>query len=95
MKIYDKVLIFGQEVEVSYSDKVIDTHNANYIDGKILIHPKCPQSELARVFVHEFLHAVCERVSISQGVPLETEEIIVDAMSKALCENFHLRFKNR
>lgn len=95
MKLYDKVIIFGQDVDVSYSDKVIDTHNANYIDGKTLIHPKCPNKELARVFMHEFLHAVCARTSISQGVSEDAEEMIVDLMSKALTENFHIRFKER
>lgn len=93
MKIYDSVKIFGQEISIEFSSEVIDEHNANYSDGKILIHPKCPKKELSRVFLHEFLHAVCERVSISQGINSETEEIMVDAISKAIDENFFLRFK--
>lgn len=95
MKLYDSVKIFGQDVEVSFSSEVGDSHNANYVNGRILIHPKCPKKELARVFLHEFLHAVCERVSISQGITGETEEIIVDTLSKALVENFYIRFKDR
>lgn len=94
MKVYDSVLIFGQEIKVEFSDKVPETDNANYdLDGKILIHPKCPQKELARVFVHEFLHAVCHRTSISQGISDDAEEMIVDLMSKAITENFFLRWK--
>lgn len=93
MKIYNSVKIFGQDISVEFSDKVSDLHNGNYVDEKILIHPKCPKKELTRVFIHEFLHAVCERTSISQGIPSETEEIIVDALSKAIEENFYIRFK--
>ena len=97
MKIYDSVLIFGQEMGVEFSDKVPETDNANYDleEGKILIHPQCPQKELARVFVHEFLHAVCHRTSISQGISEDAEEMIVDLMSKALTENFFLRWKHK
>lgn len=93
MKLYDKIIIFGQEVSVEYSDRVIDEHNANYIDGKILIHPRCKEKELARVFLHEVLHAICERTSISQAVSTDSEEMICDLISKALVENFHIRFK--
>jgi len=93
MKLYDSVIIFGQVVKVSYSDKVPDNENANYINGEILIHPKCPKKELDRVFLHEVIHSICERVSISQGISAETEEIIVDAISKALTENFTMKFK--
>lgn len=95
MKLYDHVVIFGEKVNIEYSNNVPDTDNANYVKGKILIHPGCPRKELARVFLHEFLHAVCERVSISQGITGETEEIVVDTLSKALVENFHIRFKDR
>jgi len=95
MKIYDHVIIFGQRVDISYSDDVADTDDAICKNNKILINPSCKNKELARVFIHEFLHMVCERVSISQGLDIETEEMIVDSMAKALTENFYLRFKNR
>jgi hypothetical protein len=93
MKLHDRVNILGQEISVEYSDKVPDNHNANYDYNKILIHPKCKKKDLARSFLHEFFHAVCERGSISQGIDGDTEEIIVDLMAKALTENFHIRWK--
>lgn len=95
MKLYDHVIIFGEKVDIEYSDQVPDSDNANYIEGNILIHPECPKKELARVFLHEFLHAVCNRTSISQGISGDAEEMIVDIISKALTENFYLRFKNK
>jgi hypothetical protein len=95
MKLYDKVVIFGEEINISYSDKVPDDHDANCLEDNIWIHPKCKKEELARVFIHEFLHLVCGRVSISQGVSRDAEEMIVDTMAKALTENFHFRFKNK
>lgn len=93
MKLYDSITVFGQEVKIEFSDLVSDDHNANYVDGKILIHPKCPKKELDRVFLHEVLHSVCDRTSISQAISKDTEEMIVDLMSKAITENFYLRFR--
>jgi len=93
MKLYDHVIIFGKKIPVKYSDKVPDHDNANWANNEILIHPECSKKELARVFMHEFFHAACEIGSISQGIPAETEEIMVDLLAKALTENFHIRFK--
>jgi hypothetical protein len=93
MIIKDSVDILGQKVPVEYSNKVPDTHNANYDKEKILLHPRCPKKELARVFLHEFFHAVCDRGSISQAISEDAEEMIVDLMAKAISENFHLRWK--
>lgn len=60
MKIYNYVVIFGNTVNINYSELVPDTDNANYDTEKeeILIHPRRPKKELARVFMHEFLHSV-------------------------------------
>lgn len=93
MKLYDRVTIFGQDIQVRFSEEVPDTDNANYVDNEILIHPNCPKKELSRVFLHEFFHAVFDRVSVNQGISSDAEEIIVDAISKAITENFYLRFK--
>lgn len=95
MKLYESVLVFGQEIKVEYSDLVPETDNANYDSENcaILIHPRCPKKELSRIFIHEFLHSVCHRTSISQGISADAEEMIVDLMSKALTENFFIRFK--
>lgn len=95
MKIYDSVVVFGQEGKVEFSDNVPDDRNAEYHCGTISIHPECPRRELARVFLHEFLHMVCDRTSVSQAIDLPTEEMICDLFSKAITENFYLRFKTR
>jgi len=97
MKIYDQVVVLGEVVPVKFCDSVPENENANFIDDdsgmEIRINPSCKKRDLARSFIHEFLHVVCARGSISQSINEDLEEVIVDLMAKALTENFHIRFK--
>lgn len=51
------------------------------------------QTELETI-IHEFVHAVFDRLSYRQAINIQLEELICDQLAKSLCENFTIRMKN-
>ena len=51
------------------------------------------EREKCHTLIHEIGHAVIGRVGINQAIPLELEEVIVDAVATALVENFDIYIK--
>lgn len=87
-----KFIIFGQEVKVEYAD--LDGHDGlSHEKGLIQIDENLSSKKVKQILLHEFLHSVFYRASLDSVVKEETEELIVEAISKAICENFDIKAK--
>ena len=84
--------IFGQIVTVEFAD--IETDGVSNESGSIQISSSLKKSKIKQILLHEFLHSVMYRTSLDGVIKLEVEEMLVEAMSKALVENFHIRIRD-
>lgn len=62
-------------------------------EKKIEIDSSLPDQDFPRALLHEIFHATFDRVSFSQAIPSELEEVLVDTLSKVVVENFTLKQK--
>ncbi len=94
MKLPEKLMVFGQVVKVRYA-KLKKANGLSHESGLIEISEDLAPSKVKQILIHEFLHSVIYRLSLDGTLSLELEEILVDNISKCLCENFDIRVKKR
>ena len=83
--------VFG----INYKIKVVDLpysmagqcHRENH---QIWISSTLEDKEIASTCLHELFHAALHRVSVTQAITPELEEVIVDTLSNVLTENFDI-----
>ena len=80
--------IFGKKIRLTF-EVVDESWEGVYLptEDSIKVSPNCPDP--FQTTIHELLHAIWHRCSISQAsISSEVQEIIVDTMATALSENF-------
>lgn len=90
------VKIFGRAVPIKQKDLFSEGDEKAHYDLEacsIAIHKHLKNKEFDQILIHEIIHAIFHRVGIDQGVPIEAEETIAQAVSVALTENFHITKK--
>jgi Zn-dependent peptidase ImmA (M78 family) len=86
--------IFGKTYKIEYKDLTGMPYQGQFKheDALIVIHSKLGDYEKQQTLMHEMLHAVLDRLSISDVVDERIEEILVDSIATFLCENFSFDF---
>lgn len=93
IKLPKRFIVFGQIVRVEFAKLDLSIGGLCHPKGLIQINEELDESMVQQVLLHEFVHAVFGRVSLYQAITPEVEELIAESISKALCENFHLKPK--
>lgn len=95
MRIPKSVKVFGKKIKIKRGDL-----GPNYLgmyypgDDLIVIGTQVKtEKELIHVVVHEILHAIFDRCSVTQVVSYPNEEMVVDMTTKCLIEMFDIKFK--
>ena len=93
MKLPKKLNVFGQVVKVEYAKLDENIGGLSHSSGLIQINSKLLKKAVRQVFLHEFFHSVITRLSIDQNMSIDTEEILVEGLSKCLLENFDVKVR--
>lgn len=92
-KLPKKFIIFGQEVPVEFAELGEKVDGLSHEKGLIQINEELKARKIKGVLIHEFLHSVIYRTSLDSVISGEVEEILVEAISRAICENFDIKAK--
>lgn len=97
MKLPEKLTVFGMDFRVcdSHEDSEGYSGYCCFETNTIYVNPEQPVREQMVTLLHELGHAVFKRCSINQVVDENIEEIIVDNMAIAICENFQIKILER
>ena len=85
------VNIFGKTYAIKYED-LSKAHVYGLVDNKnalIMIDKTLVGYELQQTLIHEYLHAVFDRTSLTQSIPDELEEVIVDQVATFLVDMYN------
>lgn len=94
MKIPKFFNVFGKKVKVRIGDLGPNYHGMYYTNSSsIVIDKNVPKDYIDHVLIHEFIHSVIDRCSLSQVVSYPSEEVLVDMITKSLLENFDIKAK--
>lgn len=94
MKLPKHFNVFGKKIKVKVADLGPSFDGMFYsTEDLIVISSTVDPTTMDRTVIHEFLHAVIERCSLTQVVSYPSEEVLVDMVTKALLENFDVRPK--
>lgn len=92
MKLPKHFNVFGQKIKIKSGDLGPAYDGMYYTHEKmIVINKEVLPENLDRVVIHEFLHSVIDRCSLTQVVTYPSEEVLVDMLTKALIENFEIK----
>lgn len=91
MRLPKFLAIFGQKVKVEKAILEPGIGGLSHAKGLIQLSHILKPKEVDQVLLHELVHSVFFRLSIYQNVTLDTEEMIAEAISKAIVENFVLK----
>ncbi len=82
--------IFGKTYKIEYKDLTGLPYQGQFKhhESIITVHNKLKGYELQQTLMHELLHAVLDRLSLSDVIESRVEEILVDSIATFLCENF-------
>lgn len=92
MKIPKAFNVFGKKIKVKVGD-IGEGYDGLFYPKENLILVSKSASDLDHVLLHEFLHAVLERCSLTQVVSYPSEEVLIDMVTKCLLENFEIKPK--
>lgn len=96
MKIPKKVNIKGREYTIIRRDLSKENCQGYVSDTEIVLHDKLKGRALVTCLLHECLHSVWEEVGLNQTrIPLDLQEVCVEAASTFLADTFTLRFKGK
>lgn len=89
MKIPKSLNVLGHKIKVVIKD-LGGEHNGWYHPDTNLIeiHVDVAGTKKDVAFLHEALHAVHDKASLSQSIPVGVEEIVVDQTASTLVKNF-------
>lgn len=90
MKIPNSVEVFG----IKYKVKIGTYEFLGQCDREkkiIHLHKEQSDREMLATLIHEIGHAVFSRISLVQCIGKDVEEVIVDALSVAVVENFDIK----
>ena len=95
IKLPKQFVVFGQTYKVEYKDLGDSVGGYCHSNGLIQINERLDESQVMPVLIHEFFHAVFNRVSLDQTISYAVEQIIVDTFAKALVENFEVKVRKK
>lgn len=89
------IQVFGLSIPIVENSQELRNTNllGVYDKENKVIHMANSISKDKETLIHEIFHAVFHRTGLNQSISHELEEVIVENMSVALCENFNLRLK--
>lgn len=93
MRLPKFLIVFGQKIKVETVELEAGVGGLSHSSGLIQLSNQLKKKELDQVLLHEMVHSIFFRLSIYQNVSLDTEEIIAEAISKAIIENFELKVR--
>ena len=93
MKLPKRLIVFGQIVKVEYAEMDESVGGLCHPDGLIQISNMLEKKHVDQILIHELVHAIFGRVSLYQVISPSIEEIIAEAISKTICENFVIKAK--
>lgn len=81
MKKPKSVDIFGETYKIEYK-KNLGNDGVCHKDTKLIeIDDSLTGLEFKKTLIHEYIHAVCSRLGISQAIGSEVEEVIAESFS--------------
>ena len=93
MRLPKSLNVFGQLVKVEFAELDPSIGGLSYAKGLIQINSQLERRMVKHVLLHEFFHSVISRLALDQNISLDTEEMLVDNLSKCLLENFDVKLK--
>lgn len=92
MKLPKSLNVFGKKIKIKVGD-IGEGYDGLFYPKENLIVISLTASDVDHVLLHEFLHAVLERCSLTQVVSYPSEEVLIDMITKCLLENFDIKPK--
>lgn len=94
MRRKDLVLVFGQPIPIEYVES-FEEHDDKQGDydvesQEIRLAAALKGDALTIATIHEMGHALFQRLSFSEAIDSQTEEIIIDTFAKMMVENFKI-----
>ena len=93
MRLPKFLAVFGQKIRVEKADLEVGIGGLSHSKGLIQLSKQLKKDEITQVLLHELVHSIFYRLSIYQSVSLDMEEMIAEAISKTIVENFDLKSK--
>ena len=93
MKLPKKIIVFGQVVKVEYADLDDNIGGLCHPNGLIQISNSIEKKHVPQILLHEVIHAAFGRISLYQVIIPSVEEIVAEAISKTIIENFEIKAK--
>jgi hypothetical protein len=91
-KMPKKLTIFGKTVKVKVVELPEDTCG-DFEKNVIRIRKSLSHDEQMGTLIHEIFHAILYNINISQIMPHELEEIIIENFTETLTQLFELKLK--
>lgn len=86
--------VFGKLIQIIHVDMEESMGEYDSQTLTIKIKKGLQISDEISTDLHEFLHAVFDRIGVSAIISNDLEEIIAHCVSEALCENYDIEPKN-
>lgn len=87
--------VFGQPIKYKFTKLKEDDGLYHTLTKTIEISDKLKGREETLTILHEELHAIFDVLGFSSVVKDDVEELLVDNISRWICENYHLKPKTK